>query len=60
MARFGDIPVSLYTGQPTIEIPLFEFTVDALRVPIKLMYHPSGLKVADQASWVGMGWSLTN
>lgn len=48
----------MYTGLPTIEIPLFEFKVDKLIVPVKLTYHVGGNKVSDLASWVGMGWSL--
>jgi len=56
--RYGTYPVSLYTGLPTIEIPLFEYSVDNYTVPVKLTYHGSGNKVADQASWVGLGWTL--
>lgn len=58
LSRYGDYPVSMYTGLPTIEIPLFEFSVGTLKVPIKLTYHASGNKVTDLASWVGLGWSL--
>lgn len=56
--RYGQYPVSLYTGLPTIEIPIHQFTVGSVTVPIKLTYHASGIKVNDLASWVGMGWSL--
>lgn len=58
LGRYGEYPVSMYTGLPTIEIPIHEFTVGNLTVPIKLTYHASGNKVSDRASWVGMGWSL--
>lgn len=58
LSRYGEYPVSLYTGIPTIEIPIYEFKVGNQTVPIKLSYHASGLKVNDLASWVGMGWSL--
>jgi YD repeat-containing protein len=58
MERYGHYPVSLYTGIPTIEIPIFSFKVGELTVPISLSYHASGNKVTDNASWVGMGWTL--
>lgn len=58
MERYGEIPVSLYTGLPTIEIPLYEITMGSVSVPVKLTYHAGGNKVTDQASWVGLGWSL--
>ncbi|GAB2560184.1 RHS repeat domain-containing protein [Spirosoma areae] len=58
LSRYGEYPVSMYTGLPTIEIPIHEFKVGSLTVPIKLTYHASGNKVNDHASWVGLGWSL--
>ncbi len=58
LARYGDYSVSLYTGVPTIEIPIHEFKVGAVTVPIKLTYHASGVRVNDLPSWVGLGWSL--
>lgn len=48
----------MYTGLPTIEIPIHEFSIGSLRVPIKLTYYAAGNRVSDLASWVGLGWSL--
>jgi hypothetical protein len=59
MERFGDYPVSMYSGLASIEIPLYEIKVGDINIPIKLMYHCSGNKVNDNASWVGMGWSIS-
>lgn len=56
--RYGEIPVSLYTGIPNIEIPIFEINVHGFKLPITLSYHAGGIKVQDIASWVGTGWSL--
>jgi YD repeat-containing protein len=56
--RYGNYAVSLHNGLPTIEIPLYEFSVGGVRVPIKLAFHAAGHKVTDQATWVGMGWTL--
>lgn len=58
LGRYGEYPVSFYTGLPTIEIPIFSFQIGSLTVPIKLTYHAAGNRVGDRASWVGLGWSL--
>lgn len=58
LGKYGDIPVSLYTGTPNISIPLYEVKGRYLSVPITLTYHASGVKVEEIASWVGLGWSL--
>lgn len=56
--KYIDMPVSLYTGTPSISIPLFELKTGQLSLPISLSYHASGLKVSERASWVGAGWTL--
>ena len=57
--KFIDIPVSHHTGQAEINIPIFESTVgNELRFNLSLNYHTSGIKVAEIASNVGLGWAL--
>lgn len=56
--RYGDIPVSAYTGVANISIPLYTVKFRDISVPISLSYHSSGIKVADEASQVGLGWVL--
>ncbi|HEY9008863.1 MAG TPA: hypothetical protein VIM75_22160 [Ohtaekwangia sp.] len=57
-AKYGNIPISTYTGVPEISIPLYEIKVRDISVPISLSYHASGIKVADESSRVGLGWVL--
>jgi YD repeat-containing protein len=57
-ARYGEIPVSISTGVPNISIPFFTINSGKLSLPISVNYHASGIKVLDQASCVGLGWSL--
>ncbi len=59
LEKFSHYLVNLYSGLPSIEIPLYEIKVGSISVPIKLSYHASGNKVNENASWVGLGWSLT-
>lgn len=58
LGQYADIPVSNYTGVPSISIPLYTLRSGAIELPITLSYHASGIKVAQEASWVGLGWSL--
>jgi YD repeat-containing protein len=58
LGKYGDIPVSNYTGVPNISIPLFDIKEGDIHVPISLNYHASGIRVEEEASWMGLGWSL--
>jgi hypothetical protein len=59
LAKFGDIPVSYYTGIPNINIPIYTAKNNDISVPISLSYHAGGIKVEEEAAWVGLGWSLS-
>lgn len=56
--KFTEIPVSLYTGLPNIDIPLFEIESGGVTLPISISYHARGIQVAEIASRVGLGWTL--
>jgi hypothetical protein len=56
---YGDIPVSYYTGTANVSIPLYTLKTSQHSLPITLQYNCSGIKVAQDASWVGLGWSLS-
>lgn len=58
ISRYGEIPVSLYTGTPEISIPIYTIQNRQLSLPISLSYHSGGVKPDEHPSWVGMGWSL--
>lgn len=59
MEKFGNIPVSYYTGLAGISIPLYTIKVDGMQLPVTLKYHPSGIQVEQEATWVGLGWDLS-
>lgn len=58
ISAYEDIPVSNYTGVPEISIPLYEIDVDGFKLPITLSYHASGIRVSQEATCVGLGWTL--
>lgn len=57
--KFVDLPVSLHTGIPKINIPVHEIRLKDLTIPIELNYHASGIKINETAGNVGLGWSLS-
>jgi hypothetical protein len=58
LGKYGDIPVSYYTGVPNIGVPIYTLTDGPVSLPISLSYHAGGMKVGEPVSWVGLGWSL--
>ena len=57
--KYSEMPVSEYTGIPNISIPLYQIGVDQLSLPLTLTYHGGGIRVSQEASWVGLGWDLS-
>ena len=60
IGKFGDIPVSLSTGIPSISIPFYKYADQqkSLILDVSLSYHAGGHKVEDMPSNVGLGWAL--
>lgn len=57
--KFTDVPISEYTGTADISIPIYTIEADGISIPISLRYHSLGIKVQEEASWVGLGWNLS-
>ena len=56
--KYGDYPVSQFSGLPEISIPLYEIVSGSFKMPVTLSYHASGFKVNEKAGWAGLGWSI--
>lgn len=56
--KFIETPVGLATGRVDLSIPLYDFNVGNLNIPISLDYNNDGLKPGEIPSWVGLGWNL--
>lgn len=56
---YGEVPVSLFTGIPQIEIPLYEIKTGNHSIPITLSYHGGGVRPDQHPGWAGMGWTVT-
>lgn len=59
LGKFGEYPVSHFTGLPNISIPLYTVKTKGFEIPITLSYHASGIKIQQYPSWVGAGWALS-
>lgn len=58
--RSIDFPISPFTGQPNISIPVCEVKGKSLSVPISLSYTAtSGIRINEMAGKTGLGWLLS-
>lgn len=56
--RYGQYEVGEYTGIPDINFPLYKLRHHDIDIPITLTYDASGIRVGQEATWVGLGWNL--
>lgn len=59
LGRYGDVPVSYFTGKADISIPLYSLEVKGVTLPITLNYNSSGVLVNNLPGWLGDNWSLS-
>ncbi len=58
LGQYGEYNVDVSTGVPAINIPLYTIKGSKLEFPISVAYHASGIRVDQEASFVGLGWTL--
>ncbi|MFS4493191.1 hypothetical protein [Maribacter sp. 2308TA10-17] len=58
MTRYDAQLPNLYTGTASVNIPLYTINFDGFNLPLSLSYHASGVKVNQEATEAGLGWSL--
>ncbi|SES20265.1 hypothetical protein [Pedobacter rhizosphaerae] len=56
--KYGDYPVSQYTGIPDIRVPIYTIQEGDINIPIYLSFHASGLVLDEGLGFVGTGWTL--
>lgn len=59
LGKYGEWPVSQFTGTPSISLPLYTISTPNFELPISLNYHSGGVKVDEVGSWVGTNWSIS-
>ena len=59
LMQFEEVPVSYYTGQPNISIPMYSKALSGdLGVNISLSYNTQGVRINNISGWTGTSWSL--
>ena len=58
LMKYCDHPIGKDYGIPKIKIPLTTVVNHDITIPISLTYHPIGIKVEEEATWLGLGWYL--
>lgn len=59
LIQSSNTPVNLYTGIASIKADLFTLQGRKFSLPVALSYQSSGVKLADIATPVGLGWSMS-
>ncbi|MDR6489234.1 hypothetical protein J2799_003773 [Chryseobacterium vietnamense] len=60
LGSFGNLPVSLFTGNANVDIPVTSFEVGNINLPIRLNYFSNGIKVDDMNGSTGLGWTMVS
>jgi hypothetical protein len=58
LSKYVNVPVSYYTGIPSISIPIYTIKQKGVSIVIGLNYHARGVQLSEIASRTGQGWSL--
>lgn len=56
--KYIEHPVNLFNGAQDINIELFTLKDGPISIPLTIRYNTSGIKIKEEASWVGLGWNL--
>ena len=58
LGKYGYFPVSYYSGQANINIPVHTLQANGRTNSIDLQYDGSGVLVNQHSGWIGQNWSL--
>ena len=59
LGKYGNTPLNKYNGTANINVPIHNINLDGLSIPLVLRYNTGGIRVNQDASWVGLGWNLS-
>jgi len=58
LMKYTDFPEVDQHGVIPIQIPIYNIDLDDISHSIYLNYHAGGIKVNQEATWVGLGWDI--
>ncbi len=56
--KFIENPINLYNGTPNVDVSIYTLRDRDVEIPINIRYNTSGIKVDEEAGWIGLGWNL--
>lgn len=56
--NLGIYNVDLYSGTASVNIPIYDYSIDGLQLGVSLSYDTRGIHVDQPASSCGLGWNL--
>lgn len=56
--QYGNTPVDLYSGRPSVSVPIYTVDGKEIDLPISLSYDASGVRVRQVATGAGLSWNL--
>jgi len=59
LGKYGDVPVSYFTGTPNVTVPLHSMNFNGIELNISLNYDATGIRIDQHPGWVGQNWSLS-
>jgi hypothetical protein len=59
LSQYKEIPVSYFTGVPSINVPIYTLKTSQSPISINLSYHAAGFKPDMHPGWVGLNWNLS-
>lgn len=58
LTKAAEFPVTYFNGRPEVSVPVYTIRTGDLELPVSLSYNGGGIRVSEEASWVGLGWAL--
>lgn len=59
LGEYGKVEASSYNGKANISVPIYTISFEDFQIPIQLNYDSGGVRVASEASWLGLNWDLS-
>ncbi|WP_437368392.1 hypothetical protein [Maribacter litoralis] len=59
LGSYGNASASPYNGKGNVSVPLYSVNFEGMSIPLTLDYNTAGVQVMQDASWVGLNWSLS-
>jgi len=58
LVKYAESPVSYSSGSVQVSVPIYSLQSKNLSTNVSISYHGSGIRTRQEASSVGLGWSL--